>query len=63
MIIVETEIDMAGKYRVVVEIDNTLRIPLKFNEEVSDEVVYQETERTLELQKLMIEENGITNEI
>lgn len=63
MIIVEKEIDMAGKYRVVVEIDNTLRIPLKFNEEVSDEVVYQETERTLELQKLMIEENGITNEI
>ncbi len=63
MIIVETEIDMAGKYRVVVEIDNTLRIPLKFNEEVSDEVVYQEIKRTLELQKLMIEENGITNEI
>lgn len=63
MIIVEKEIDMAGRYRVMVEIDNTLSIPLKFNEEVSDEVVYQETERTLELQKLMIEENGITNEI
>lgn len=63
MIIVEKEIDMAGRYRVMVEIDNTLSIPLKFNEEVSDEVVYQETERTLELQKLIIEENGITNEI
>lgn len=63
MIIVEKEIDMAGRYRVVVKIDNTLNIPLKFNEKVSDEVVYQETERTLELQKLMIEENDITNEI
>lgn len=63
MIIVEKEIDMAGRYRVMVKIDNTLSIPLKFNEEVSDEVVYQETERTLELQKLIIEENGITNEI
>lgn len=63
MIIVEKEIDMAGRYRVMVEIDNTLSIPLKFNEEVSDEVVYQETERILELRKLIIEENGITNEI
>lgn len=63
MIIIEKEIDMAGRYRVVVKIDNTLNISLKFNEKVSDEVVYQETERTLELQKLMIEENDITNEI
>lgn len=61
MIIIEKETDIAGKYRVVVEIDNTRAIPIKFNEEVSDEVVYQEIERILELQKLMKEENGITN--
>ena len=61
MIITEKEKDIAGKYRVLVEVDSTRVIPLKFNEEVLDEVVYQEAEKILELEKTIIEENGITN--
>lgn len=48
MIIKERETDMAGKYRVLVEIDNTRAVPLKYNETVDDSVVFSDTQSVLD---------------
>lgn len=50
MIIKERETDMAGKYRVLVEIDNTRAIPLKYNENVDDSVVFYNAQSVLNLE-------------
>jgi hypothetical protein len=48
MIIKERETDMAGKYRVLVEIDNTKAIPLKYNEVVDDSVVLADAQSVVD---------------
>jgi hypothetical protein len=48
MIITERETDMAGKYRVLVEIDNTKAIPLKYATEVDDSVVLADAQGVLD---------------
>lgn len=51
MIIIEKYFDDAGKYRVVVEIDNTRAIPLKFQQEVDDEMAFLEVQKILDTKK------------
>lgn len=47
MKIVSREIDMAGKYRVLVSIDETEAIELKFDRELKDEEILAEAERVM----------------
>jgi len=44
MTIKETYQDMAGNYRYVVEVDNTLAIPLKYTSTVTDAKVLQDAQ-------------------
>jgi hypothetical protein len=74
MTITERLTDMAGKYRVLVEIDNTRAIPLKYNNEVDDSVAFADAKvilnREAEQQKqqdylnnLMAEEKQLMEEL
>lgn len=45
MIIKETYQDMAGNYRYLVEVDNTLAIPLKYSEEQLEAAVLSDAQR------------------
>jgi hypothetical protein len=74
MEISERQTDMAGKYRVLVSISNERAIPLKFETEVSDDVVFSEAQKVLDLesqqraeqdylQSLMDEEKKLLEEL
>jgi len=47
MTITERLTDMAGKYRVLVEIDVTRAIPLKYNNVVADSVAFADAQAIL----------------
>ena len=48
MTITERITDMAGKYRVLVEIDNNRAIPLKYNNEVDDSIAFTDAQVILD---------------
>jgi len=50
MIVIDKEIDIAGKYRVLVQISNERAIPLKFQEEVTDEIAFAEAQKILDFE-------------
>lgn len=51
MEIIERQVDLAGKYRVLVGVDNTRAIPLKFQEKISDEIVFKEAQRIIDFEE------------
>lgn len=50
MIVIGREYDLANKYRVLVQISNERAIPLKFEDEVVDEVAFAEAQKILDVE-------------
>lgn len=60
MIIQAAYTDMAGKYRVVVEVDPTRAIPLKYESTVSDAVAFADAQKMLDREAEQAELNSWT---
>ncbi len=74
MTVIDKEFDMAGKYRVLVQISEERAIPLKFDAEVSDETSFAKVQEILdyeaqqeivrlETESLLAEELQLLNEL
>lgn len=55
MTIKEAYTDMAGKYRVVVEIDNTRCIPLKYEQTIADAIAFADAQKLLDREAVQAE--------